>query len=72
VTFEEASECFEDPLALILDESRYPDRFILIGESRRSRLIYTVYAERAVATVRIISARLATPRERRGYEEHKP
>lgn len=69
VTFDEASECFEDPLAIVLDEPAHPERLILIGESRASRLIFTVYAERSAGSVRIISARLATRRERRVYEE---
>lgn len=69
VGFEEAAECFEDPLALVLDEPRYPERLILIGESRRRRLVFTVFAEKEMATIRIISARLATRRERRRYEE---
>ena len=69
VSFEEAAECFADPLALVLDEPDYPDRLILIGESPRRRLIFTVYVERATATIRIISARKATRTERRRYEE---
>ena len=69
VTFEEAAECFEDPLALVLDESRHPDRLILIGESRRRRLVFTVYVEKDAAVIRIISARRATTHERRTYEE---
>lgn len=69
VSFEEAAECFEDPLALVLDEPRYPDRLILIGESRKRRLVFTIFAERETATIRIISARLATRNERRRYEE---
>lgn len=69
VSFDEAVECFADPLALVLDEPRYPDRLILIGASQRQRLVFTVFAERGPATIRIISARLATRRERRHYEE---
>lgn len=69
VAFEEAAECFDDPLALVLDEPRHPERLILIGESRKRRLIFTVYAEKATATIRIISARRATRHERRRYEE---
>jgi uncharacterized protein len=69
VSFEEAADCFEDPMALVLDEPRYPDRLILVGESKTRRLVFTVYAERGPATIRIISARLATRRERRRYEE---
>lgn len=69
VAFEEAAECFEDPLALVLDEPGDPERLILIGASKRRRLVFTVYIEKTTATIRIISARLATRRERRRYEE---
>jgi uncharacterized DUF497 family protein len=69
VTFEEASACFDDPLALILDEPLNVDRLILIGESKQRRLILTVYVEKGPATVRIISARKTTRSERRHYEE---
>ena len=69
VGFDEAAECFEDPLALVLDEPRSAERLILIGVSRRRRLVFTVYVERDAAVIRIISARRATTRERRHYEE---
>jgi len=69
VSFEQAAECFKDPLAMILDDPRYPERFVLIGASQRQRLIFTVYGERDAALIRIISARRATARERRKYEE---
>ena len=69
VSFEEAAECFEDPFALVLDEPRSSDRLILIGASRRRRLVFTVYVERDAAVIRIISARRVTARERRHYEE---
>jgi len=69
VSFEEAAECFQDPLAMILEEPRYPDRSILIGSSKRRRLVLTVFVERDAAVIRIVSARRATVRERRKYEE---
>ena len=69
VSFEEAAECFQDSLAMILEEPRYPDRSILIGSSKRRRLILTVFVERDAAVIRIVSARRATVRERRKYEE---
>ena len=69
VSFEEAAECFKDPLAMILDDPRHPERFILIGAAQRQRLIFTIYVERDAALIRIISARRATARERRKYEE---
>jgi uncharacterized DUF497 family protein len=69
ISFEEAVECFEDPLALILQEPRYVDRSILIGASKRQRLVLTVFVERDAAVIRIASARRATLGERRKYEE---
>lgn len=69
VSFDEARECFEDPLALVLDEPRHPERLILIGQARSARLIFTIFAERSAGLIRIISARKATRRERRHYEE---
>ncbi len=69
VSFEEAAECFQDSLAMILEEPRYPDRSILIGSSKRRRLVLTVFVERDAAVIRIVSARRATVRERRKYEE---
>lgn len=69
VSFDEAAECFEDPLALVLDEPRAPERLVLIGLSRSRRLVFTVYVERTPALIRIISARRATRRERKEYEE---
>lgn len=69
ISFEEAAECFKDPLALFLTEPAYPDRAILIGTSKRLRVIVTIYIERSPAVIRIVSARKATPHERRHYEE---
>ena len=69
VSFEEAAECFQDPLAMIVEDSRYLERFILIGASLRRRLIFTVYVERDAALIRIVSARRATAGERKKYEE---
>jgi uncharacterized DUF497 family protein len=69
VSFDEAAECFADSLAMILTDHGRPDRLILIGQSRASRMIFTVYAEREADIIRIISARKATRAERRKYEE---
>jgi hypothetical protein len=69
VGFDEAAECFADPLALVLEEPTHPERLILIGLSQRQRLIVTVYVEKRDDVIRIISARKATRPERRKYEE---
>jgi uncharacterized DUF497 family protein len=44
------------------------ERFVLIGLSTRGRLVVVVHAELG-GTIRLISARLAQPSERRAYEE---
>lgn len=71
VSFEEAATVFADPLALTIDDpmhSQQEDRFVTIGESARSRLLVVVHTDRD-ERVRIISARAATSRERRDYEQ---
>ncbi|MBA3461876.1 MAG: BrnT family toxin [Deltaproteobacteria bacterium] len=69
VSFDEAAECFGDPLAIVDDDRRHPDRMVLIGESRSCRLVLTVFVDKHTEVIRIISARKATRRERRAYEE---
>ena len=71
ITFEEALTVFMDPLARIHvdpDHSEAESREIIIGHSIQHRLVVVSFVERD-GTVRLISARLATKRERRDYEE---
>ena len=71
VSFDEAATAFGDPLSLTIpdpDHSEQEDRFILLGESFRARLIVVVHTDRG-DRIRLISARLATRNERRSYEE---
>ncbi len=72
VTFEEAATVFADPLAAIFDDevhSEEEQREIIIGHSARDRLLLVCFTERGDA-IRIISARRATKRERKDYEEN--
>lgn len=69
VSFEEAMTVFLDQLALPLQDAAAPDRLILIGESSLNRILLVVFAEKIGAIIRIISARRATRRERKAYEE---
>jgi len=71
IDFSESTEAFDDPLGRIRsdpDHSRDEHRFILIGSSKRGRVLLTVFAERG-SEIRIISSRRATRREVRDYEE---
>lgn len=71
VTFEEAVTAFGDRLSITIsdpDHSVEERRFLLLGLSDRNRLLVVAHVERGDDT-RIISARLATRRERIKYEE---
>ena len=70
VSFEEAMTVFLDELAVPYADVGDPERLVLIGESRLGRVILVVFTERlASGTLRLVSARRATKRERRAYEE---
>ena len=72
VSFEEAMTVFADPLARIFNDEEHSiaeKREIIIGHSKRQRLVlvsFTGPEER----VRLFSARVATPQERKDYEEN--
>jgi len=71
VTFHEAATVFGDPLALTYpdpDHSLGEQRYLTFGLSLTGRLLVVAHAERP-GGVRVISARLATRKERRIYEE---
>lgn len=72
VGFDEALTVFADPLASIFDDpdhSGEEPRELIIGHSANHRVILASFTQRRART-RIISARPATARERRAYEEH--
>ena len=73
ISFEEAKELFTSGLDYLeiydVEHSYEEDRFIAIGLVRRG-LIVVVYTERQEDVVRIISARIATPRESRLFQKY--
>jgi uncharacterized DUF497 family protein len=71
VAFEEAVTVFADPLSLTIpdpDHSEYEERLLLVGRSRAQTLLVVAHVERG-ERIRLISARRASRRERRDYEE---
>jgi len=72
LTFDEASTSFKDTLSLTIYDplhSNEEERLILIGNSCKNRLLVIVHTERG-DKIRIISARKATKKERKQYEEN--
>jgi uncharacterized DUF497 family protein len=62
---------FADPRSISIpdpDHSVGEERWLLIGQSERHRLLVVVHTERR-DLIRLISARLATRSERKTYEE---
>ena len=68
VDFADAALVLYDSLAVtILDDDHDEDRFVTIGVDPMGATLVVVYVSRG-ENIRIISARPATPRERRRYE----
>lgn len=71
VTFEEATTVFYDDFALFMpdpDHSFDEERFLLLGLSEKNRTLVVVHCERD-QNIRLISARRATLRETKQYQE---
>ncbi len=70
VTFDEAVTCFEDQNGCYFrnESPSYEDRLILIAMSARTRLLFVVHAEVGRDSIRIVSARKASPAQRRLYD----
>jgi len=72
VDFVEASSVFDDANAILIGDDTHSEgeeRFILLGMSAKSRILCVVHCFRNTNSIRIISARKATSREQRQYEE---
>ncbi len=73
ISFEEALTVFYDPFAQTAhdpDHSDDEERFIIIGHSHKNNLLFIIHIYKEDAeTIRIISARKATKREQKDFEE---
>jgi uncharacterized DUF497 family protein len=72
VGFEEAATIFSDPLSFTIsdpDHSLNEMRYITMGKALTGKLLVVVHTDRG-DNVRIISARRASRRERKYYEEN--
>lgn len=71
VSFEEAKTIFNDPLYVDFydpDHSENEERYLIVGQSDRGRLLIVSYTERR-GSIRLISAREVTRTEQEAYEE---
>lgn len=73
VSFDEASTVFDDPLAAIFDDETHSTaevRELMIGHAMTGRLLLVSFTERPENMLRLISARVATKKERQDYEDN--
>ena len=73
VAFSEAATVFRDTLSTTVpdpDHSEEEDRYLIVGLSRRQRLLIVSHAEDG-DRIRIISARELTRAEKKVYEEER-
>ena len=71
VSFAEAATVFGDALSLTIPDpahSQREDRFIILGMSHKGKLLVVVHTERG-DSIRLISARRASRKERKSHEE---
>jgi uncharacterized protein len=73
VDFEEAKTVFYNPLSRIFDDEIHSineKRELIIGHSSKGRLLIVIFTEKKQNLIRLISARIATNKERKEYEEN--
>lgn len=73
LSFEDAMVVFADPLAKIFPDEWHSlgeRREIILGHARDRRLLVVVFCELRNDRIRIVSARQATAKERRGYDRN--
>ena len=71
ITFAEAATAFGDPLSITIPDPAHSvdeEHFILIGRTVQHNVVVVAHVERG-DTIRLISARPASRRERIDYEE---
>ncbi len=73
VSFTEASTIFGDPLEMTIEDPKHSSgeyRFLSIGRASTGNLLVVSYTEREQNLIRIISARKATKKELKNYEQN--
>lgn len=70
IEFSHAATVLDDPMAVTIEDKRYEEqRFVTVGTDLLGRVLVVVYAYAGDKGIRLISARKASPKERRSYEK---
>ena len=72
IEFSHAATVLDDPMAITVEDIRHGEqRFVTVGADLMGRVSVVVYAYSGEDEIRLISARRATPSERRVYEKEE-
>jgi uncharacterized DUF497 family protein len=70
IEFSHGATVLDDPMAITIEDTRHGEqRFVTVGSDILGRVLVVVYAYSGEDEIRLISARKATAKERRAYEE---
>lgn len=70
IEFSHAATVLDDPMAVTIEDMRHEEqRFVTVGTNLLGRVLVVVYAYAGDNEIRLISARKASPKERRSYEK---
>jgi uncharacterized DUF497 family protein len=70
IEFSHAATVLDDPMAITIEDTRDGEqRLVTVGSDILGRVLVVVYAYSGDEDIRLISARRATAKERRIYEE---
>ena len=70
IEFSHGATALDDPMAITIEDTRHGEqRFVTVGSDILGGVLVVVYAYSGEEDIRLISARKATPKERRAYEE---
>jgi len=70
IEFSHAATVLDDPMAITIEDTRHGEqRFVTIGADILGKVLVVVYAYSGEEEIRLISARKATPKEGRVYEQ---
>jgi uncharacterized DUF497 family protein len=72
VEFSHASTVLDDPMGITIEDNRHREqRFVTLGTDLLGRVLVVVYTYEGEDEIRLISARKATQKERRTYEQER-
>ena len=67
-----AATALDDPMAITIEDTRHGEQhFVTVGSDLMGRILVVIFADSGEEEIRLISARRATPKERRTYEEKR-